>query len=373
MSIPVVKNLVPTSKYSIKCPYPMNAEYITIHNTANDASARNEIAYMISNNLQVSYHFAVDDKEVVQGLPLNRNGWHCGDGGNGPGNRKSIGVEICYSKSGGERYRKAEQLAIKFIAQLLHERGWGMNRVRTHQQWNGKYCPHRILSEGRLQQVLNAIEAELNRLKGKKETPSPSPKPSSPTPAGEFHTIQKGDTFWSLSRKYNIPVATLEKLNPNVNPNKLSIGQRIRLKPAQSQPVSNTGTHVIEKGDTFWSLSKKYNTTVDNLKAMNPNVNPNALSIGQKINVPTSGNVASTPKPAPKPSYVGKRVEALVDVRFYNKPSWADKDVAGICKKGLGFTIVDKIKVGNGEQYKVKNSKGKVFYITASSKYVRVV
>ena len=64
------------------------------------------------------------------------------------GNRKSIAVEICYSKSGGARYRAAEALAIKFVAQLLKERGWGVDKIRKHQDWNGKYCPHRILSEG---------------------------------------------------------------------------------------------------------------------------------------------------------------------------------------------------------------------------------
>jgi len=142
----------------------MTPEYITVHNTANDASAENEIAYMISNNNEVSYHFAVDDKEVVQGLPLDRNAWHCGDGGNGNGNRKSIGVEICYSKSGGLRYVKAEELAIKFIAQLLKERGWGINRVKKHQDWSNKYCPHRILSEGRWDSFLNRIKEELEKL-----------------------------------------------------------------------------------------------------------------------------------------------------------------------------------------------------------------
>ena len=43
----IVKMLVPESKYSIKCPYEMNPEFIIIHNTANDASAMNEISYMI--------------------------------------------------------------------------------------------------------------------------------------------------------------------------------------------------------------------------------------------------------------------------------------------------------------------------------------
>lgn len=74
-----------------------------------------------------------------------------------------------------------------------------------------------------------------------------------------------------------------------------------------------------------------------------------------------------------KTSYVGKRVESKVDgLRFYAKPSWEDKDVAGIVDKGLGFTIVSKHKVGTAYQYKVKNSKEAIYYITAADKYVTV-
>ncbi|MGC2838348.1 N-acetylmuramoyl-L-alanine amidase [Bacillus subtilis] len=170
MTIKVVKNLVSKSKYGLKCPNPMKAEYITIHNTANDASAANEISYMKNNSSSTSFHFAVDDKQVIQGIPTNRNAWHTGDGTNGTGNRKSIGVEICYSKSGGARYKAAEKLAIKFVAQLLKERGWGIDRVRKHQDWNGKYCPHRILSERRWDEVKAAIEKELKALGGKTST-----------------------------------------------------------------------------------------------------------------------------------------------------------------------------------------------------------
>ncbi|AUB62482.1 N-acetylmuramoyl-L-alanine amidase [Bacillus cereus] len=70
---------------------------------------------------------------------------------------------------------------------------------------------------------------------------------------------------------------------------------------------------------------------------------------------------------------VGKRVISKVDqLRFYSKPSWSDKDVAGIVTKGLGFEIIEKIDVDGSPQYKVKNSKGNVFYITASPTYVEV-
>ncbi|MCQ6356392.1 N-acetylmuramoyl-L-alanine amidase [Bacillus cereus] len=59
------------------------------------------------------------------------------------------------------------------------------------------------------------------------------------------------------------------------------------------------------------------------------------------------------------------------NLRFYDAPSWQDKDVAGPVDVGLGFTIIDKVSVNRSQQYKVKNSRGNVYYITASSYYVR--
>lgn len=159
----IVKNLVSQSKYSIKCPYSMTPEFIVVHNTANDASAQNEVKYMISNNNQVSFHFAVDDKEVVQGLPLDRNAWACGDGANGKGNRKGIQVEICYSKNGGIRFENAEKNAAKFIAQLLKERGWGVDKVKKHQDFSNKYCPHRTLDKG-WASFVNMVKDYVNEL-----------------------------------------------------------------------------------------------------------------------------------------------------------------------------------------------------------------
>ena len=161
----VIQNLVSTGKYNIKCPYPMVAEFIVVHNTANDASARNEVAYMNRNNDKVSFHYAIDDKEIIQGIPENRNAWHAGDGANGQGNRKGIGIEICYSKSGGQRFIEAEKLAAKFIAFKLKEKGWGINRVKKHQDFSGKYCPHRTLDMG-WQRFLDMVQSELNALKG---------------------------------------------------------------------------------------------------------------------------------------------------------------------------------------------------------------
>ncbi|HIE6632294.1 N-acetylmuramoyl-L-alanine amidase C-terminal domain-containing protein [Bacillus luti] len=155
------KKLVDPSKYGTKCPYTMNPEFITVHNTYNDATAENEVAYMIRNNNEVSFHIAIDDKEAVQGLPLERNAWACGDG-NGSGNRESISVEICYSLSGGNRYYKAEDNAAIVVAQLMKQYNIPISKVRTHQSWNGKYCPHRMLAEGRWNSFIEKVKKSYN-------------------------------------------------------------------------------------------------------------------------------------------------------------------------------------------------------------------
>jgi N-acetylmuramoyl-L-alanine amidase CwlA len=143
----IVKKLCPQERYDIKCPYLREPDRIVVHNTANDAPAANEINYMINRPEEVSFHFAADDTEVVQGLPLERNAWASGDG-LGAGNLRGIHVEICYSKSGGERFQRAEENAARLLAELLKERGWGLDRVTKHQDYDGKYCPHRTLDLG---------------------------------------------------------------------------------------------------------------------------------------------------------------------------------------------------------------------------------
>lgn len=156
----IIKKLVPESKYGIKCPYSMTPTRIVVHNTANDATARNEIAYMTNNNYETSFHYAVDDKEIVQGLPLDRNGWHSSDG-NGKGNREGIAIEICYSLSGGERFIKAEKNAVDLIVYLLKKYNWGIDRVTKHQDYgNHKYCPHRTLDMG-WNRFINMIKAKI--------------------------------------------------------------------------------------------------------------------------------------------------------------------------------------------------------------------
>lgn len=168
------KNLLPDSLKSWKFPYDMKPEFIVVHNTANDASADNEVKYMhkskAQGGVQTSYHYAVDDKEVVQAIEEKYNGWHAGDGSNGKGNRKGIAIEICYSKSGGDRFTKAEENAVELIVDILKRYGWGIDKVKKHQDFMNKYCPHRTLDLG-WQRFLDMVSAKLGT------------KPAAPTPA----------------------------------------------------------------------------------------------------------------------------------------------------------------------------------------------
>ena len=161
----IKQSLIQSSSYNLKCPYEMAPTYITIHNTANDAPAVNEINYMKSNGSEVSFHIAVDDKEAIQGIPFNRNAWHAGDGGKGTGNRKSIAIEICYSKSGGEKFNKAFANAVEVTAQLMKQFNIPLNNIRYHKDWSGKNCPHRLLSMGiELADFKNMVEVKYNQL-----------------------------------------------------------------------------------------------------------------------------------------------------------------------------------------------------------------
>lgn len=203
MAYKIVKRYLPQSKYSLKATYPMKPKFIVIHNTANDASAQNEISYMQSNGNATSFHVAIDDKEVILGVPYNRNTWACGDGVSGNGNRNGVSIEICYSKSGGTRYKEAEKNAIEFTAKLLIELGLDGRDVYYHYDMNGKDCPHRIRKEGRSQQFKDQIAKRYNELKNPPRTPAKEPVIS--TQSGTLYKVfdAKGKQIGAFSAKAN--------------------------------------------------------------------------------------------------------------------------------------------------------------------------
>lgn len=231
----ITQMLVPTYKYAIKCPYEMQPDGICVHNTANKASAMAEISYMIGNNNSVSYHYAIDGYRVVQGIPENRNTWHAGDGRNGKGNRNKISVEICYSTGTDEEFEQSENLAAEFIALKLKEKGWNIDRVSKHQDYNGKYCPHRTLDLGWIR-FLNKIQAYLNGLNQKikqEEIPEGSDE--------EVRTYQNGSTSEVVYADTNCTIK-LGSLNPR---EKCDCFGKFQNRAMVRYQVGNTGNYKI--------------------------------------------------------------------------------------------------------------------------------
>ena len=146
--VPIILDLIPIRNKTSRPGIPMNPLYITIHNTGNsnkNANADMHTKYVDAASDYVSWHFTVDDNNIYQELPIKEVAWHAGDG-NGDGNYKSIGIEICENADGD--YSKAEENAIKLISFLMDELNINIAHIVPHKHWSGKYCPHVILNNG---------------------------------------------------------------------------------------------------------------------------------------------------------------------------------------------------------------------------------
>jgi LysM repeat protein len=106
-----------------------------------------------------------------------------------------------------------------------------------------------------------------------------TPPPTTPPPAsGQTYYVVKGDTLRKIAAKFNTTVDAILRVNPQIaNPNIIYVGQAIAIPAGPS-------THVVQRGDTLRIIANKYGTTVDALLALNPNIkNPNLIYVGQVI------------------------------------------------------------------------------------------
>ena len=95
----------------------------------------------------------------------------------------------------------------------------------------------------------------------------------------EIYTVKKGDNLYNIAKKYNTSVPNILSFN-NLTTSNLSIGQVLKI-PSSSN-IYNETIYTVKKGDSLYSISKKYNTTVENIKQKN-NLTNNNLQIGQKL------------------------------------------------------------------------------------------
>ncbi len=135
-------------------------QMIVFHNTANSASAYNEIRYLHSqdNTSSTSFHYAVDDLGIYQAIPTTNYAHHAG---NLAINQKSIGIEIAKSTINDPIIKDiAIQNAIKLISLLMFNHLIEPDDVITHQMASGKLCPHDILNHYGLEKFYQDLRQE---------------------------------------------------------------------------------------------------------------------------------------------------------------------------------------------------------------------
>ena len=121
-------------------------------------------------------------------------------------------------------------------------------------------------------------------------TPTPTqptnpPVPQEPETPYLIYTVQRGDSLWKISQKYDIPVNDIIAFN-NLSSANLQIGDELRIPiTSQEDNTSNQFSYTVKKGDTLWSIAKQFNVSVDSIKATN-NLASNLLTLGQTLIIP---------------------------------------------------------------------------------------
>jgi D-gamma-glutamyl-meso-diaminopimelic acid endopeptidase CwlS len=108
------------------------------------------------------------------------------------------------------------------------------------------------------------------------------------------HTVCAGETYWTISKKYEVNFIELLKANNANEKSWLDIGDKV-LIPASAASSGSSLVHTVQAGDTFYLLSKKYNVSMDELMRINNATSATILQPGQKLQIPSSNDQNSVP------------------------------------------------------------------------------
>ncbi|OIQ22396.1 LysM peptidoglycan-binding domain-containing protein [Lacinutrix sp. MedPE-SW] len=96
-----------------------------------------------------------------------------------------------------------------------------------------------------------------------------------------IHVVKSGETLYSLSKKYEISIAQIKSVN-NLDSNTLYVGQKLAIGYSTSRIIANKDSHTVSKGETLYRIAKNNNLSVLELKRLN-GLNTNIISIGQVL------------------------------------------------------------------------------------------
>lgn len=163
----------------------------------------------------------------------------------------------------------------------------------------------------------------------------------------KVHVVEQKETLYRIGLKYNVTVAELYRLNPDARDG-IRVGQRLILPDgvnasgSSSRPQSGETFHAVQKGETLYSIARKYDVTVNDILAANPDVKgADNVPLGIVLKIPAQGNVvgitnsSNTPRPqtAPVKPTSGAKALKVVTVpqgatiySILKTTNWTEKD-----------------------------------------------
>jgi len=160
------------------------------------------------------------------------------------GNARFYGVEIWYS--GSHAMTSAQYATLRKLAAAICDfHGWSEKSVIGHGEWGspGKWDPG--ISSGKMMNMAE-VRADIKATLGGSKTPDPVP--SKPADSASTHTVVKGDTLYSIAKKYKVSVDNVKKWN-GLKSDSLDIGQKLKVKA----PATGGG-NVASKDATYKSV-----------------------------------------------------------------------------------------------------------------------
>ena len=151
------------------------------------------------------------------------------------------------------------------------------------------------------------------------------------------HEVQKGETLYSISRKYGISVGELCSENNISTSAVIKTGQKLKIPTQNSsetkntQKIEKTDTYIVKKGDTLYGIAKRFGISVETLTILNKMSGSNTIKVGQVLTVPlaTSENTNQTTQTSKPSTDKTANLEdlQLTDSRTYDKNKKASKNL----------------------------------------------
>jgi len=127
------------------------------------------------------------------------------------------------------------------------------------------------------------------------------------------HIVRQGDTLSTIARRYGVGVTAIMRANNLVNRNLIYVGQRLIIPSGGTAPPPQSSVHIVRWGDTLSAIARRYGTTINAIVQANQIRNPQLISVGQRLLIPT-GDAFSSPAPPQAGIHVVRRGETLSQI-----------------------------------------------------------